>query len=308
MSIFLSEGILFEMNVYTVSSSKGICKLCYYLQWIWASQYFHKIFLISVVSVANRTKKNLIFKSNPKHQTLEIKSATLWTYISRAAATKPVETEPDHGKTELQLYKSYKPSGNISREKGHFYSVHFKTAGWYTVDITGIVKEWFSVWPKLDLSLDIAVEGTKSLEIGGVSGDGESLQPFLAVETEEKQNVKERKRRADSQSCSLTGPCCRHDLVVNLSDWDFVISPRKVNIYRCAGICKLPATSLYKHRSRVSTLREHNAVQHNPDLERSGCCRENRIDPLQVLMFDLEEQVQLKRLENVKVRSCHCVV
>lgn len=241
---------------------------------------------------------------------MEIKSATLWTHITDAAATKSVETEPDHDKTQLQLYKSYEPSGNIFREKEHFHSVHLTTAGWYTIDVTGIVKEWFSVRPKPDLSLDIAVEGTKSLEIGGVSGSGESLQPFLAVETKEKQHVKERKRRADSQSCSLSGPCCRHDLVVDLSHWDFIISPRKVNIYRCAGICKLPATSLYKskHQSRVSTLREHNKVQHNPDLERSGCCRENRIDPLHILMFDLEEQVQLKRLENVKVRSCHCVV
>lgn len=268
--------------------------------YVWVNN-FPKIFLISVVSVTNGIEKNLIFKSNPRHPTLEIKSATLWIHIT-GAASKPLE-QPHHGKGQLRLYKSYQTSGHGSREKEHFRSEPLKEAGWYTVEVTGIAKEWFSVQPKLDLSLDIAVKGTTSLEIGGVSSDGAPLQPFLAVETKEKQYSNRRKRQADSPDCPAPQACCKHDLVVNL-DWDFVIAPKSLHIGACAGNCPLNKISLFGNERRAKALSLYNSAY----LAQRPCCAPNRLDFVKLLAFDQNGDVKEYKLQNMKVLSCQCVV
>lgn len=268
---------------------------------------FQELFLILVT---NGIETNLIFKSNPRHPALEIKSATLWIHITDVAS-KSVE-QPDHGKRQLRLYKSYQTSRNIFGVKEHFHSEDLNTAGWYKVEVTGIAKEWFSVRPKLDLSLDIAVKGTKFLEIGGVSGDGEPLQPFLVAETKEKQHTKRRKRQTDSvQKCPHVPQkvCCIHDLIVNLS-WDFVIAPKSLNIGVCMGLCPLSKTSLYGNEQRTRALSKHNSAQHHgmSVLAQRPCCAPNKMDYVKLLAFDQNGTVQEYKLNNMKVTSCHCVV
>ncbi len=251
--------------------------------------------------VTNGIEKNLIFKSNPRHPTLEIKSATLWIHITDAAS-KSLE-KPDQGKGQLRLYKSYQTSGRGSREKEHFHSEHLKEAGWYTIEVTGIAKEWFSVQSKLKLSLDIAVKGTKSLEIGGVSSDGAPLQPFLAVETKEKQQSNRRKRQADSPDCPAPQSCCKHDAVVNL-DWDFVIAPKSLHIGACAGNCPLNKISLFTHERRAKALSLYNS----PYLAQRPCCAPNKLDYVKILAFDTKGDVKEYKFQNMKVLSCHCAV
>lgn len=265
------------------------------------------IFLISVVSVTNGIEKNLIFKSNPRHPTLEIVSATLWIHIVDASTS--VEN-PGHRKGELQLYKSYRAPGKSAKE--HFHSEHLKTAGWHTVEVSGMVKGWFSEQPKLDLSLDIAVKGTGSLEIGGVSGDGEPLQPFLAVNTKDKPHVNRKKRQVDLEECPGTPPstCCLQEFMIDFEklNWDFIIAPRTLNFGVCRGDCSLMIKSNLDFFSNQRRAVPFLGLFNPKNQRKITCCVPRKTDDISLLMFDEYGDVRILTLRDTRASSCHCIV
>ncbi|KAJ7369791.1 hypothetical protein OS493_036434 [Desmophyllum pertusum] len=159
----------------------------------------------------------------------------------------------------------------------------------------------------LQLSLDIAVKGTNSLEIDGgdVSGNGGPLHPFLAVDTEEKQQVNRQKRQVVDE-CPVTRPetCCRlHPFEVDVSDisWDFIIAPKTLNISACAGSCGSPRHAFYRSRNltRAIAFNEMNMLK-------PQCCVPKRMGSLSLIYFDHNQAIQKTEFPNLKVLSCHC--
>ena len=217
----------------------------------------------------------------------------------------------DLRKEELKLYKSYRASGNESK-KEHFHSEHLKAAGWYRVEVSGMVKGWFSEQPKLDLSLDVAVKGAWSLEIG-ISGDGQPLQPFLAINTKEKRGINRNKRRVASQECpgTPTSTCCLQQLTVDFEklDWaDFIIAPRKLNFAVCRGDCSLDIKGnidFFSNQARAAPF----AGKHNPNKQKNiACCVPKTTNDITLLMFDNNGDVRTFTLPDSRALSCHCVV
>ena len=276
--------------------------ICYWYGW----DNFPKIYFISVVSVTGGTERNLTFKSNPIHPTLEIVSAFLWIRIVDA----PISVgNADIRKGELQLYKNYRASGKS--EKEHFHSEHLKAAGWYKVEVSGMVRGWFSEQPKLDLSLDVAVKGARSLEIGGVSADGEPLQPFLAINTKEKRGLHRNKRKV-SEECPGTpaSTCCLQQFTIDFEklNWDFIIAPRKLNFAICRGDCSLNIKGnieFFTNQPRAAPF----IGKHNPQKQKNiACCVPKTTNDITLLLFDDNGDVRILTLPGMIASSCHCVV
>lgn len=268
------------------------------------------LFPEQVVSVTGGTERNLIFKWNPIHPTLEIVSALLWIHIVHA----PISVEnPDLRKgDELQLYKSYRASGTESK-KEHFHSEHLKATGWYKVEVSGMIQGWFSEQPKIDLSLDVAVEGARSLEIGGVSDDGEPLQPFLAINTKEKRGrINRNKRKAVSKECpgTPTSTCCLQQLTIDFEklNWDFIIAPRILNFAVCSGDCSLNIKgniNFFSNQARAAPF----AGKLNPRKQKNiSCCVPKTTNDITLLLFDESGDVRILTLRDARALSCHCVV
>lgn len=239
---------------------------------------------------------------------MEIVSAFLWIHI--VDAPNSVGNQ-ELRKGELQLYKSYRDPGKNKKEQ--FHSEHLKAAGWYKVEVSGMVKSWFSEQSKLDLSLDVAVKGTRSLEIGRFSGDGQSLQPFLEINTKEKRGINRNKRRVVSGDCQpdkLPSTCCLQELTIDFEklNWDFIIAPRKLNFGVCHGDCSLNIKrniDFFSNQLRAAPF----LGKLNPQKQKKiSCCVPKTTSDITLLMIDDKAAVRLLTLPDTKALSCHCIV
>jgi len=266
-----------------------------------------RIFLFpeEVASVTRTVGKSYIFKTNSEHSNLKVKAATLWLHI----AEQPNSVgSSSHDLYHFSVYKGYKPPGKDVLAKELYRSEIVNVTGWYSVKVSAAVKEWFSINTKFDLSFDVAINGTKSIEVDRqVNGAEIPLQPFLAVDTEEKKNRNRRRRAAevDIGDCDSKSPntCCRHNLVVDFDkiSWDFVISPRSVNIYACAGICE----------SMVHHLSQRRGMAFRQLKLGNACCGPKRMAPLTLLYVSNSgegNKVVVKKIPDMRVLSCRCLV
>ena len=253
-----------------------------------------------IVPIADKGK-NYLFKWKSEWKRLEIKSATLWVPITEAA--KPVG-ETEHQTHELSLYRGYESNGKEMHAKEHFQTEQLNATGWYAVDMSFVAKEWFLLHPAFDLSLGIAIKGTKVLEVGGINGATEPMQPFLAVNTEEMRRVNRKRRASHSDECdSITEPsnCCRrYNLEINFDriGWYFVIHPKTLSTAVCVGSCHVPSLFFSSHRAQA--LKIANKFQ-NP------CCQPERMDSKQMLYLNYNGTVDSKFVPLI-VLSCHCII
>ncbi|KAJ7369790.1 hypothetical protein OS493_036433 [Desmophyllum pertusum] len=156
----------------------------------------------------------------------------------------------------------------------------------------------------LQLSLDIAVKGTKSLEIDGgdVSGNGGPLHPFLAVDTEEKQQVNRQKRQVVDECPVTQRTCCLHETEVNFHNinWNFVVYPESLTFSVCAGSCVSPGY-YRKPEYRLKAFTRMNSPKH-------ACCVPTTMDSVLFIIIDEFGEIETITIPNMKPRSCHCIV
>ena len=262
--------------------------------------------LLSVTSVTNLAGKNYSFKSNPRYLNLDIKSASLWFHITKnpKSAVKAGD-DPQ----VLNLYKAFKAPGKEVRCRELFHSDQLNKTGWYAVEVSVLVKEWFSMHIKSYLSLDVAIKGAISLEVGGVDGEAaKQWRPFLVVNTEEKKQLNRKRRHANLQvndECNPRPPktCCRHNLEVDFKQigWEFILYPKMLNVYACAGSCQ--SLAFHSQTIRATAFRRM-----NQNLERHTCCRPKKMASISVIYFTKTETVLMKTIPNVQVLSCSCFI
>lgn len=257
-----------------------------------------RIFLFPerVADVAQISGKTCAFKLNSVNSHLEIKSATLWFHITETPKSTGKVIHESH---LVWLYKAFK----VADPRELFHSQQLNNTGWYSVQISAVVKEWFSLFSKQDLSLDIAVNGPNTLEVG--CWDGEANKPFLVVDTEEKKQLNRKRRNAGQKNveCNPTPPktCCRHSMEVNFHDigYDFIIYPQLLNIYACAGSCESHSFHKYPVRSQIFR---------RLDMENNTCCRPIKMAPLSVIFLDKDMNVLVDVIPDVQVLSCKCLI
>ena len=267
--------------------------------------------LLSAISLNNLAGhgKNYAFKLNSLYLNLDIKSASLWFHIS-GDPQFAVKTGDDP--QVLNLYKAFKAPGKEIRSRELFHSDKLNKTGWYSVEVSGLVKEWLYMHTKSDLSLDVVIKGAISLEVSGVDGEAahQWLTPFLVLDTEEKKQLYRKRRNAIAGlpvagECDPKPPktCCRHNLVINLYEmgFHFILYPERVNLYACAGSCQSHA--FHSHGVRASIFRRMNR-----NLEHHTCCRPNKLGAMSVIYFLEDETVLMKTIPDVQVLSCSCFI
>lgn len=207
---------------------------------------------------------------------------------------------------ELSLYKSYQALGKDVRAKELVHTEQLNVPGWHSIKVSAVVKEWFSLPEKLNLSFDIAMNGATSLEVIGADDATGPMQPFLAVDTEEKKRL-DRKRREinirELRECPSKPPktCCLHDLEINFNEieWYFIVFPESLNISACEGSCESHAHHMDPSRSKALRLANR---------EQDTCCRPHRLAPVSIIYFDKERQINKATIPNMRVLSCRCIV
>ena len=262
--------------------------------------------LLSVTSVTDLAGKNYAFKTNPRYLNLDIKSASLWLHIS-----EDPESAVNAGDDPqvLHLYKAFTTPGKEVCSRELFHSDQLNKTGWYSVEVTVLVKEWFSMRTKSYLSLDVAIKGAISLEVGDVDGEAaKQWRPFLVVNTEEKKQLTRKRRNPNLQvnddECDPQPPktCCRHSFPLEIRGLDFIILPRKLTLYACNGSCQALAHHEHAHRANVLKKTDPTFIGGN-----RTCCLPNKLGPITFIYLDESQSVRVKKVD-LKVLSCSCFI
>ena len=264
--------------------------------------------LLSVPSVTNLAGKNYAFKSNPRYLNLDIKSASLWIHI-----TEDLKSAVKAGDDPqvLNLYKAFKGPGKEVRSRELFHSEQLNKTGWYSVEVSVLIKEWFSMHIKSYLSLDVAINGALSLEVGDVDSEAaKQWRPFLVVNTEEKKQLNRKRRHANLQvndECDPRPPktCCRHSFVVDFQQirgLEFILLPRMLNVYACAGSCQ--SLALYEHVRRAKVLKK---IDPTFSGENHTCCVPKQLGPINFIYYLESGSVHVEKI-HIRVLSCSCFI
>lgn len=275
------------------------------------------LFAKRVASLPNGGGLNYIFNSRSRNSNLKIRSATLWIHLKASLSTS-VDKNPNDSNGDLELYKKYisaakSSQSNMTREL--FHSERLKVAaGWHQVTVTSTVQEWFSLHLDDDLELDVKMKGAPSLVIGNISdqANGHALQPFLAVEAEEKQALKRKRRGIVLTNCSTTPPltCCLHEWRVNFSaiGLHFVQLPKSTTVNFCAGSCE--SSGLYRPSAaaRLNMLRKSPNGPKANNLRRLQCCKPLVTESEALLIVSGNGTITRHLFRKMRVKSCQCAV
>ena len=262
--------------------------------------------LLLATSLSDSAGKNYAFKLNSLYLNLDIKSASLWFHISEADPQSAVKAGDDP--QVLNLYKAFKAPGKEVRSRELFHSDQLNKTGWYSVEVSVLVKEWFSMHTKSDLSLDVVIKGAISLEVSGVDGEA----AFLVVDTEEKKQLNRKRRNANLQvndEFRRTLNCSRRSFQIDFDqvrDFQFILYPRRINMYSCAGNCE--SLAFYEHIIRAKILRHVDKAFGGKSGDKHTCCRPNKLGPYKFVCLLQTGSIIVKALPDIRVLSCSCFV
>ncbi|PIK56113.1 afuni [Apostichopus japonicus] len=105
----------------------------------------------------------------------------------------------------------------------------------------------------------------------------------------------------------LSDACQRHSLYVGFREvgWDdWIIAPTGYQAYYCAGECIFPIGEQQNgtNHAVIQTLVSRLDYESVPDV----CCAPVRLSPISLLFFDDDENVVLRRYDDMIVESCGC--
>ena len=84
---------------------------------------------------------------------------------------------------------------------------------------------------------------------------------------------------------------------------DEIISPSGFNAYQCKGKCSSTQGKTFPNRSSLMALLEE---KKGIKIEGEPCCVPTKLAPISVLIFDKNENVVLKKFDDMVVKECGC--
>ncbi|XP_075466364.1 bone morphogenetic protein 2-like [Ascaphus truei] len=103
-------------------------------------------------------------------------------------------------------------------------------------------------------------------------------------------------------------PCQRHPLYVDFEEigWaGWIISPKGYNAFHCKGNCLFPLGQGLGATNHATVQSIVHALKLNKDIA-TPCCVPNKLNSINLLYFDDEENVVLKQYEDMVAVSCGC--
>ncbi|KAM5140462.1 bone morphogenetic protein 2-A-like [Mantella aurantiaca] len=117
-----------------------------------------------------------------------------------------------------------------------------------------------------------------------------------------------RSRKTRDVYPSRFSPCERKPLYVDFEDigWaDWIISPKGYNAYHCKGACLFPLGQGLGATNHATVQSIVHALKLNQDIG-TPCCVPDRLNSINLLYFDDEENVVLKQYDDMVAVSCGC--
>lgn len=117
-----------------------------------------------------------------------------------------------------------------------------------------------------------------------------------------------RSRKTRDLYPSMYPPCQRKPLYVDFEDigWaGWIISPKGYNAYYCKGTCLFPMGQGLGATNHAAVQSIVHALKLNEDIG-TPCCIPDRLNSINLLYFDDEENVVLKQYDDMVAVSCGC--
>nr|CAB3225926.1 TGFbeta-NA1 transforming growth factor beta superfamily signaling ligand precursor [Phallusia mammillata] len=153
----------------------------------------------------------------------------------------------------------------------------------------------------------------------GHSKDDDEFNPFLQrVRRGTSQEKRRRRKDHDVVVTETTGHfaksdmiksavCQRHSMWVRFDDlgWsDWIIAPRAVQAYRCAGECPYPLGASLNSTNHALMMSLMNSVE--PEKSTKPCCVPTKLRSVSLLYIDNAKNVVLRQFEDMVIESCGC--
>ena len=208
-------------------------------------------------------------------------------------------------------------------------AVHPYFFGWVAFDVTEVVTEWQKN-SFLNFGLQLVVRDFNetveySLSAVGISGNhaDDFKQPFLAAfypsfDESRSRELMHRRRRSVNPSYQTTmmnsdpyhrakSRCQRKTFLVSFAElgWeDWILAPESYHAYHCTGLCQFPLDAALNATNHAILQ----TIMHvfDPDEVEPACCAPKKLSPIQVLYFDDDSNVILKRYREMVVEYCGC--
>lgn len=97
---------------------------------------------------------------------------------------------------------------------------------------------------------------------------------------------------------SANRTCCRYPFEIHFDnhEWDWIIAPKNMTLYYCAGICT----------QAVQDLSAHTFLLKNGHFRTDQCCIPVDTDPVTIMYNDYDGNYQVKSLPDLYVSRCRC--
>jgi hypothetical protein len=193
----------------------------------------------------------------------------------------------------------------IARELDNTTGLMAEDQNWESYDITALVRNWIDNPEKnFGIMIKLTIEDDDGNEEYGEMVASTKPPAYLEI-SNTRFRVKEKRNsiaRYKTPVCESTQnhkntSCCLYPFSLSFDDfnWSWVIAPKKIDFFYCAGYCQASNLKVALH-SQVLFLNKNTEM----------CCAPELSDPIDILYQDPNGNLQLKTIPNMIVRSCSC--
>uniref|UniRef100_A0A914DFY2 TGF-beta family profile domain-containing protein n=1 Tax=Acrobeloides nanus TaxID=290746 RepID=A0A914DFY2_9BILA len=176
---------------------------------------------------------------------------------------------------------------------------------WDHVDITSMIREWQSDEnSNYGIMIKLTVRDAAGKEIYHENVAKSEKHAFLELNSAKVRAHTKRSLSStvEPETCrpetlNANTNCCLYPLEISFDEfgWDWVVAPKKIKFYYCAGKCDKNTLKKVDH-ARLLSL----------DSLGDMCCSPEKIDSLEIMYQDAQGNLQMRQIPNMIVRSCAC--
>jgi cell division protein FtsB len=194
---------------------------------------------------------------------------------------------------------------STARELDNVTGLMTKDANWESFDITALARNWIeNPDANYGIMIKLAIEDDDGNEEYGEIVAASKPSAYLEI-SNTRFRVKHKRNsviRSKTPTCESTQnhrntSCCLFPFSLSFDDfnWDWIIAPKRIDFYYCAGYCNIASLKTITHSQVLYT--EKNMQM---------CCAPEISEAIDILYQDTDGNLQLKSIPNMIVRSCTC--
>jgi len=174
---------------------------------------------------------------------------------------------------------------------------------WNHVDVSEILRDWQQDdSSNYGIMIKITVRDALGRDVYSENVANSEKPAFLELNSAKLRGYTKRSLNVEPETCrpeslNANTNCCLYPLEIAFDEfgWDWVVSPKKIKFYYCAGKCDRNTLKKIDHARFL-------AIDSMGDM----CCSPEKIDTLRIMYQDAQGNLQERDIPNMIVRSCAC--